>query len=98
MVLFLWRISQQFFCLNSPWLSNQISNILTGSRIIKLKRSVFMKRNLMSTLVFALYVVVLSYIAVAVALVSGQGMWNNNLCVAGTWVCLMFYTGSKAIL
>ncbi|PSN58950.1 hypothetical protein BS50DRAFT_445839, partial [Corynespora cassiicola Philippines] len=34
----------------------------------------------------------------ACVMVTGQGLWSHSLCVAGTWVCLMFYTISKSVI
>lgn len=52
----------------------------------------------MSILLLAMYVTVLLYITVSVALVSGQGLYTYELCNAGTWVCLMFYIMAKGIV
>ncbi|PSN73492.1 hypothetical protein BS50DRAFT_607105 [Corynespora cassiicola Philippines] len=73
-------------------------SLLLGTRLSSLKHSLLMKRNIMTYHVSGLYLVVLVYIVVACVMVSGQGMWNYSLCVAGTWICLMFYTIAKAII
>ncbi|KAI4708383.1 hypothetical protein J4E89_007007 [Alternaria sp. Ai002NY15] len=52
----------------------------------------------MSALVFMLYVLVLMFIICSAVLVAGQGLYTYELCVAGTWVCLIFYTLIKAII
>jgi len=52
----------------------------------------------MSALVFMLYVLVLMFIICSAVLVAGQGLYTYELCVAGTWVCLIFYTLIKAIM
>lgn len=74
------------------------ANSQAGSRVQRLKRSIRSKRNLMSILLLAMYVVVICYIIVSVALVSGQGLYTYELCDAGTWVCLMFYIMVKGIV
>ncbi|KAL1792120.1 hypothetical protein ACET3X_009871 [Alternaria dauci] len=52
----------------------------------------------MSTLVLMMYVLVLMFIICSAVLVAGQGLYTYGLCVAGTWVCLIFYTFIKAII
>jgi hypothetical protein len=52
----------------------------------------------MSVLVLTLYVLVLMFIICAAVLVAGQGLYTHELCRAGTWICLMFYTAPKAVM
>lgn len=52
----------------------------------------------MSVLLLAMYITVICYIVVSVALVSGQGLYTYELCDAGTWVCLMFYIMAKGFI
>lgn len=52
----------------------------------------------MSPLLLAMYMIVICYIIVAAALVSGQGLYTYKLCDAGTWVCLMFYIMAKGFV
>ncbi|KAI0574788.1 hypothetical protein Alg130_09537 [Pyrenophora tritici-repentis] len=71
---------------------------LLGSRSGKLRRSIMLKRSLMSTLVLILYILVLMFIMSSAILVIGQGLYTRALCVAGTWTCLVFYTSIKGII
>lgn len=52
----------------------------------------------MSPLLLAMYITVICFIVVSVALVSGQGLSTYELCDAGIWVCLMFYTIAKGFV
>lgn len=52
----------------------------------------------MSPLLLAKNIIVICYIVVSAALVSGQGLYTYELCVAGTWVCLMFYITAKGFV
>ena len=70
----------------------------TGSRSGKLRRSIVVKRSLMSTLVVILYMLVVMFIICSAVLAAGQGLYTRALCVAGTWTCLMFYTFIKGIM
>lgn len=54
-----------------------------------------MKRNIMSILVLIIWILVLVLIILSTVLVSGQGMFNFQLCKAGTWVCLVLYCMTK---
>lgn len=69
-----------------------------GSRFARLRRSIVLKRSLMSLLVVFLYILVFIFIIVSDTLVSGQGLHTESLCMAGTWVCLCFYTLIKATM
>jgi hypothetical protein len=71
---------------------------MTGSRYTKLKRSIVLRHSLLSTLLAILYVLVMMFIICSAVLVTGQGLYTHALCVAGTWVCLMFYTSIKAVM
>lgn len=73
-------------------------DVLIGSRINRLRRSIRSRRNLMSLLLLAMYITVVCYIIVSAALVSGQGLYTYELCDAGTWVCLMFYIMAKGFV
>ena len=88
-------------CITSSSANQSCSYVLTqttGSRFAKLKRSIMVKRSLMSTLVLMLYVLVLMFIICSAVLVAGQGLYTYGMCLAGTWVCLIFYTFIKAIM
>ncbi|KAL6155653.1 hypothetical protein ACJQWK_05579 [Exserohilum turcicum] len=75
-----------------------ILSLLLGSRFARLRRSIVLKRSLMSLLVVFLYILVFIFIIVSDTLVSGQGLHTESLCMAGTWVCLCFYTLIKATI
>lgn len=88
-------------CITPSSLDQSCVHFLTqtiGSRFEKLKRRILRKHRLMSALVFMLYVLVLMFIICSAVLVAGQGLYTYELCVAGTWVCLIFYTFIKAIM
>lgn len=43
-----------------------------------------------------IHTLVLAFILAATVLVAGQGLTTYKLCLVGTWVCLTFYTLTKA--
>jgi len=68
---------------------------LFGARIRQFKRSLRMRRNLMSLLLIFMLLDVMCYIIVSAAMVAGQGLYTYALCSAGTFVCLAFYLAIK---
>ncbi|KAF2131489.1 hypothetical protein P153DRAFT_196566 [Dothidotthia symphoricarpi CBS 119687] len=70
---------------------------LIGSRFSKL-RECMRRRNIMTVLVIALYILVLLYTICAASLVAGQGLYSHQLCMVGTWVCLIYYISIKALI
>ncbi|KAH4180725.1 hypothetical protein HBI25_177320 [Parastagonospora nodorum] len=73
-----------------------ILSFLLGSHFSKLKHNISVQRNFISLLVLVIYTLVLAFILAATVLVAGQGLTTYNLCLVGTWVCLTFYTFTKA--
>jgi hypothetical protein len=45
-----------------------------------------------------IYTLVSAFILAAAVLVAGQGLTTYKLCLAGTWVCLILYTFTKAAI
>jgi hypothetical protein len=70
----------------------------TGSRFVRLKQSILIKRNFISILVLVIYTLVLIFIVTATVLVAAQGLKTYRLCLAGTWVCLILYTFTKGAI
>jgi hypothetical protein len=73
-------------------MSKAATNIATGTRIARIRRSILMKRNFISILVIIIYTLVSIFIITATVFVAGQGLTTYSLCRAGTWTCLVLYT------
>lgn len=71
------------------------TDIMTGTRVGRIKRSILVKRNFISLLVVVIYTLVFIFIIISAVFVAGQALTTLKLCRAGTWVCLILYTFTK---
>ncbi|KNG51420.1 hypothetical protein DDE82_000738 [Stemphylium lycopersici] len=73
------------------------SNIHINNGELPRDRSIFTIISMICMMVLSLLLVLL-FIIISDVLVAGQGLYTHTLCVVGTWICLMFYTGIKAVI
>jgi hypothetical protein len=66
-----------------------------GMRAHQLRRSIRMRRNLMSILFLFMCIIFISYVIISSVMVVGQGLVSYEQCHAGTIVCLVAYITIK---